>query len=122
MSFNGGATYHASVTNLPPGQYARFALLAENYFLPVFVQGFGSSYPFETVVNQDEGVAGSVTNPTPIRKARPTAVPPASDSDYMYGYDGFGYYPYLNGDGYLGAQGCPTPVAATPNPLSIVFE
>ncbi len=119
MSFNGGTTFNASIANLAPGRYTRFALLAENYFLPVFVE-FGAS--FETVVNQEQGVAGGTANPTPIRKARPTSVPPASDSDYMYGYNGYGYYPYLNGDGYLGAQGCPTPVAPEPVPMTIIFQ
>lgn len=121
MSFNGGTTYNASITGLAPGMYARFATLADNYFLPVFVQASGGTN-FGTVINQEEGVAGGVTNPTPIRKARPTSVPPGSESDFMYAYDGFGFYPYLDGDGYLGAQGCPTPVAAPPSALTIVFQ
>lgn len=120
MSFNGGATYNASITDLAPGKYARFATLADNYFLPVFVQGAGSGF-FSTVINQEFGVAGGVTNPTPINKGRPTAVPPASSNDYLYAFAGYGFYPYLNDDGYLGAQGCPTPVDATPQPLNITF-
>lgn len=120
MSFNGGTTYNASITDLAPGKYARFATLADNYFLPVFVQGAGPGF-FSTVINQEFGVAGGVTNPTPINKGRPTTVPPASSNDYLYAFAGYGFYPYLNDDGYLGAQGCPTPVDATPQPLNITF-
>ncbi|HYS90047.1 MAG TPA: hypothetical protein VEN78_34380 [Bradyrhizobium sp.] len=121
MSFNGGVTYNAQVTSLPPDQYVRFALLADNYAVSVLVQGAsGSSFP--TVVNQQFGVAVGVADPTLIEKARPTAVPPASDNDYVYAYSGFGYYPYKNGDGYLGAQGCPTPIPAAPVPMTITFQ
>jgi len=118
MSFNNGATYNASVSGLAPGRYSRFALLADNYFVPVLVQDAGGN-SFEAIVNQDG--EQSVPNPTPIQKARPTVVPPGGDNNYMYAYDGFGFYPYQDGSGYLGAQGCPTPVNAVPVPMTINF-
>jgi len=120
MSFNGGTTYNASVSGLAPGRYARFAVLADNYLVPIFILSSGGTN-FETVVNQEEGVVG-VPNPTLIEKGRPTVVPPgAGDINYLYAYDGFGFYPYLNGNGHLGAQGCPTPVDPTPVQLTINF-
>ena len=107
----------ATLAHLPeePALPHQIVVLADHDRLPTREQG-GYSYEFPTVMNQE--VSG-VTLTTPINRARPTAVPSGSLEDYMYAYEGFGFYPAPT---YAGAQACPTPVDPVPVPVNIVFQ